>query len=143
MVNDQGETLGSLCGIDFGRGNEPDGQPYARVVEAELASCHTFTREAEMTCLFDGASGVYIPQQFADEISRKCVEGVSDEDYETLAAGPEHEWYWETWNDVLDNAVLTEPSTGRRYTMHQDGDVFLIEEGAEFDEETESYFVEF
>jgi hypothetical protein len=30
-------TLGSLCGIDFGRDGEPWGQSYKRVVEAELA----------------------------------------------------------------------------------------------------------
>lgn len=32
-----GEVIGSLCGIDFGRGIKPQGQPYKRVVEAELA----------------------------------------------------------------------------------------------------------
>lgn len=32
-----GVTLASLWGIDFGRGGEPWGEPYRRVVEAELA----------------------------------------------------------------------------------------------------------
>lgn len=33
----EGEVVGSLGGIDFGRDVEPWGQPYKRVVEAELA----------------------------------------------------------------------------------------------------------
>jgi hypothetical protein len=33
-----GEIVASLCGIDFGRDGEPWGNPYRRVVEAELAS---------------------------------------------------------------------------------------------------------
>lgn len=32
-----GETSTALCGIDFGRGKEPWGSPYRRVVEAELS----------------------------------------------------------------------------------------------------------
>lgn len=34
---DQVRIAAILCGIDFGRGGEPWGQPYKRVVEAELA----------------------------------------------------------------------------------------------------------
>lgn len=32
-----GKVIASLCGIDFGRDGEPWGDPYRRVVEAELA----------------------------------------------------------------------------------------------------------
>ncbi len=32
-----GEVFSSLCGIDFGRDGEPWGNPYRRVIEAELA----------------------------------------------------------------------------------------------------------
>lgn len=35
--NEPGEVLASLGGIDFGRDGEPWGNPYRRVVEAELA----------------------------------------------------------------------------------------------------------
>lgn len=37
LRNEAGVILQSLCGIDFGRDGEPWGQPYKRVVEAELA----------------------------------------------------------------------------------------------------------
>lgn len=33
-----GRIVSSLCGIDFGRNGEPWGDPYRRVVEADLAS---------------------------------------------------------------------------------------------------------
>lgn len=36
--DENGNVLASLCGIDFGRDGDPWGDPYARVVEAELAS---------------------------------------------------------------------------------------------------------
>ncbi len=35
--DNNGKVIGSLCGIDFGRNGEPWGDPYRRVVEAELA----------------------------------------------------------------------------------------------------------
>ncbi len=35
--DEDGAVVASLCGIDFGRDVEPWGQPYRRVVEAELA----------------------------------------------------------------------------------------------------------
>ena len=40
MFDAQGRVRGSLCGIDFGRDGSPYGDPYKRVVEAELfADC--------------------------------------------------------------------------------------------------------
>lgn len=33
-----GKVVSSLCGVDFGNGGSPWGEPYARVVQAELAS---------------------------------------------------------------------------------------------------------
>lgn len=35
--NGEGKQVGVLCGIDFGRGGKPWGDPYRRVVESELA----------------------------------------------------------------------------------------------------------
>lgn len=37
LFNAHKECIGSLCGIDFGRNGSPLGDPYARVIEAELA----------------------------------------------------------------------------------------------------------
>lgn len=40
LVRGESEILESLHGIDFGPSGHPWGQPYARVVEAELAAEH-------------------------------------------------------------------------------------------------------
>lgn len=79
---------------------------------------------------YDGNRGIYIPKNFAEDIDRECVEGVTDEQYEILESGPEHEWYWEAWHEVLDSAVLTKRSTRERYTLYQDDDLWIVPENA-------------
>lgn len=37
MRNEAGDILGALCGIDLGRHGHPETDPYARVVQAEIA----------------------------------------------------------------------------------------------------------
>jgi len=97
-------------------------------------------KEAERGILFDGASGVYIPQRFAREIDRSRVRGVSASDYEILEAGPDHEDYWEAWDEVLRMASLT-LADGTRVELEQDGDLFYVEEGAEYCEPMDTYYV--
>lgn len=77
----------------------------------------------------DSARGVYIPQHFAESVNRANVTGVSDEDFAILASDPhETEWLWETWDSVLNNARLHDPSTGITYCLYQDGDLWLVPE---------------
>ena len=82
------------------------------------------------------ARGVYIPQHFAESIKRDCVEGVSAEDWAILESGPDHEHYWDAWNDVEQTAIVMD-QTGKRFTLYQDGDLWLIPEGFSFEEESE------
>ena len=89
-------------------------------------------RNAKMELFLSDARGVYIPRDFAQSIKRECVTGISEEDYAILESGPDHEWYWEAWDDVLNNAVVTDPKSGTVYTVYQDGDCWLVEQGAEF-----------
>lgn len=75
--------------------------------------------------LFDSASGQYIPQRFAEE----CIgpigwHNVSEDDRAILAAGPEHDLYWEAWETVLNNAEF-HAHDGAVYRLHQDDDVFV------------------
>ncbi len=92
------------------------------------------SRSAKMHLIFSDARGVYIPRDFAREMKRDCVANVTHENWEVLEAGPEHEWYWETWNDVEQRAVVTAPEDGCEYTIYQDGDCWLVEKGAEYNE---------
>lgn len=83
------------------------------------------------------ARGIYIPRDFAECVYRDKVTGVTDEDYAILA-NPEHEWYWEAWTEVLDNARITD-TDGTVYTLYQDGDLWLVPEDMEWDDRTNWY----
>ena len=72
----------------------------------------------------DSARGVYIPQFFAESIRRDLVQGVSNDDWRILEAGPESEWHWETWESVLNNATIHH--AGIDYVLWQDGDLWLV-----------------
>lgn len=85
----------------------------------------TETWENKVSCILDGCRGIYIPQTFA-----QCFDtdkwGVSQEDVEILLSGPDHEHYWDAWQDVIDNASILE--NGNEWTLHQDSDLFAIRE---------------
>ena len=90
-------------------------------------------REAKMILILSDARGRYIPRDFANEIRRDHVTGVSDADWAILEDGPDNEAYWDAWSDVCDSAVVTDDD-GTVYTVYQDGDCWLVEQGAEFNE---------
>ena len=73
------------------------------------------------TLFLDSNRGVYIPQHFAEAIDVKDWTGIKAEDLDVLRAGPDHESYWDVWQDVLDHA---ETLDGR--VLHQDGDLWLV-----------------
>lgn len=80
--------------------------------------------------LLDGARGRYLPRDFA--LLCGPVDGWSGFDPETLAIleeGPDHSDYWEAWNDIVGDAVFTDPD-GQVWTIFQHGgDVFVVPEG--------------
>ena len=83
----------------------------------------------------DSARGIYIPQHFAQSINREYVTGgVEPEDWTSLEAGPDSENYWESWDQVLTNCVITD-ADGIVWTLHQDGDLWLIPQGMEWSED--------
>ena len=85
--------------------------------------------------------GQFIPRDFATSFAdrAKHVEGVSDETWATLEAGPDSEWYWESWESVLDHARVTDEH-GVKYRLWQDGDLWLIPDGMEFDDASETFY---
>jgi hypothetical protein len=84
--------------------------------------------------LFDGASGVRIPQRFAREIDRSRVEipGFEPCDWEVLETGPtpDNEMYWDVWQYVLDHAEVTDDN-GTVWTFEQDGDCWMVEKAGQ------------
>lgn len=98
------------------------------------------TNKPDMLLWLNGARGVYIPQNFAESFAdrAKSVSGVSDEDWQTLEKGPDEEWYWEAWDNVLNNAAVTDEN-GVKYRVYQNGDCWLIPEGMEWREDDETF----
>lgn len=75
--------------------------------------------------LIDSHHGIYVPQIFAEryDANEYHLYGIDPEDIDILLEGPDHEDYWEAWNNVLNDAFSED---GRKY-LHQEGDLFLIE----------------
>lgn len=100
-----------------------------------------------VTLILSDARGVYIPRDFVtDNYNEIAVDhcaawGISKEDGEILASGPEHEFYWETWDDVLRNAEYTDED-GNKYFLSQDGDLWALCYDRMTDEEKSNFGME-
>lgn len=94
----------------------------------------------EMLLWLSDSRGVYIPRDFAQSFANraKSVTGVSAEDWLILEAGPENEQYWDTWDEVISLAIITDEN-GNKYTIHQDGDCWLVPVGMEWSEEQDGF----
>lgn len=88
--------------------------------------------------LVSSAHGVYVPQAFVERYDLSLWNGIRDEDIETIKAGPDHEWYWDSWNDILNSATYSHD--GREYRLHQDGDLWAICAEQMTDEEYLNFF---
>lgn len=109
----------------------------------------------EVSCYLDGARGQYIPRDFARGTKRDCIEGVDAKDLDYLALGPggvlddtqdlqegesvRGEFYWDTWQTVMDSAILIDPDSGLRFKLHQDDSLFLVPEDWEWNDELETF----
>lgn len=89
--------------------------------------------------LLDGVRGQYIPRDFAQIIQREYIQGVSLELLESLAKddAAEYDEYWDNWHSVLDNAKIL--FNGVEYTLHHDGDLWLINFEAMTEQEREDF----
>ena len=70
--------------------------------------------------LVDGHHGIYVPQLFAQQFMQQ---NCTSEDWETLMAGPETEWYWEAWETVLQDWTGLD---GETLVLGESGDLFLV-----------------
>jgi hypothetical protein len=102
-------------------------------------------RQAKIELFLSDARGVYIPRDFAESIRRECILNVTPADLDELARGPDVEGYWDLWQEIIDVAILVSATDGTKYRIHQDGDCWLVEDGAEFDENSDfdlGYYVD-
>lgn len=93
----------------------------------------------DMILWLNDARGIYIPRDFAKSFDNRDehVTGVSPEEWAILE-DPNHEHYWDVWSDVLNNATVTD-NDGVKFTLHQDGDLWLIPEGMEWSDEDDTF----
>lgn len=73
--------------------------------------------------LIDGCMGIYVPQRYAVKYPHLIESIFTDNTLEILLAGPEHEHYWEAWDDVLRAPITFD---GKKWRLEQDEDLFAI-----------------
>lgn len=87
----------------------------------------------------DSSRGVFIPQHAAESLAPGWT--ISDTDRETLAAGPDTDGYWDTWNTIEQTAEYTD-TAGNVWRLHLDGDLFAYCDSLMSDSEYMDFFGE-
>jgi hypothetical protein len=84
--------------------------------------------------LLSDARGVYIPRDFTSAVDFTHTTNITPDDWAILSIGPDHKEYWEAWQTILDNAIVTDTG-GNEYYLHQDGDLWAIPVGVNLSED--------
>ena len=79
--------------------------------------------------------GIYIPQRFCEgmDSSDAARIGVDWADVQVCQSGPDHDWYWEAWQQILYSAQITD-SKGNLWGLYQNGDLFEYPIGCDIPE---------
>lgn len=87
----------------------------------------------------DSSRGQYLPRDFAQIINREHLKNVNPELLDNLAKenSNDSEFYWEDWETVLNDAKIV--FDGVEYTLHHDGDLWLINFDAMTEQEREDF----
>lgn len=95
----------------------------------------TIANEPEL--LVDDHHGIYIAQIFCESYSA-YITNMSEvkEDFDICLQGPDHEEYWDAWDNLIDNVQFTN-DRNEKYTicnLEESGDLWAIPEGYEYPE---------
>ena len=76
------------------------------------------------------AHGCYIPKMFCNDIDENDALNCSIDykDVQVCQNGPNHEWYWESWQSILDSFECPDKH-GIVWRLHQDGDLWEVPDG--------------
>lgn len=81
------------------------------------------TQIVDQVCLIDGCHGIYVPREFV--LGHNMSDwGVSNENMMIILAGPDGEYYWEAWDEILNDAKII--IDGEEWRLAQDGDLFAV-----------------
>lgn len=78
----------------------------------------------------DSHHGIYTPKLVVDgELSNTTWDwsGVDKEDIKSIQNGPDDDWYWDAWANVIDNVSIT-GLDGTKYFLYQNDDLWAIPE---------------
>jgi hypothetical protein len=76
--------------------------------------------------IVDSHHGIYSAKVFAESFAFEQLEGISLEDYNTLLAGPDNEFYTEVWAELENITVIVDT---KRYSVYQNEGIYLYPEG--------------
>ena len=81
----------------------------------------------DITLFLDGCRGTYIPKNFSESIKREFIINREKWDHELdflIKYDTNKDFYWETWESVLDNLKV---KIGKRiYFFYQSDDLWMI-----------------
>jgi hypothetical protein len=83
-----------------------------------------YDMEPTRELLLDSHHGIYIPQLFSEMTISEDV--VSEEQKNILKEGPDNEYYWDVWTEVLDNAEIVHDNKVWRLEQ-EEGDLWAVE----------------
>lgn len=78
--------------------------------------------EAVFSCAIDGCNGIYVGQCIGEVYGHL----LTPEDCEVLAAGPDHEEYYDAWSEALDAIAFQYAGDTFRLHAGDSGDVFEV-----------------
>jgi hypothetical protein len=79
--------------------------------------------------------GIYIPQRFCDGMDATDADRINVDilDVQVCQSGPDHPYYWDVWQSILDSAEITDRN-GQRWGLYQNGDLFEYPIGCDIPE---------
>ena len=75
--------------------------------------------------LISDSHGIYIPKLFVEMIENNNRWSNINKDDLSELDNPENEWYFDSWSNILDNAVFI-AENGDKYILYQDGDLWAL-----------------
>lgn len=88
--------------------------------------------------LCDSHHGIFIPQIMINRLVDHGWQGITEENQKDLQ-DPYSEWYWETWDQVLNNAYFVDGNKNT-WQLWQDGDLFCYCDDLMTEEEKQNFF---
>ena len=82
-----------------------------------------------MQLICDSNRGIYAPQQTILSLAKEIVAQLPQDAVNDVLDGPGNEWYWESWENILNQTFTFE---GETYRLEQNDDVWMLEEGEGF-----------